>query len=148
MSVESISLHSLTLKRRNSDENEAYLGRKRRLNGQLKEDDVIEEPTLVKTAKSKDAAAATAKSKDASAAKPKDLAKAKYKDPYSPKHKDTSSNEKVFTQAEVNALLHKQEHTFRILLENKLKEQYNAFNKLYIEHIFKENTHEEISYIS
>ena len=138
MSVESISLHSLTLKRRNSEENEAYLGRKRRLNGQLKEDDVIEEPTLIKTAKSKDAAAA----------KPKDVAKAKYKDPYSPKHKDTSSNEKVFTQAEVNALLHKQEHTFRILLENKLKEQYNAFNKLYIEHIFKENTHEEISYIS
>ena len=110
MSVESISLHSLTLKRRNSEENEAYLGRKRRLNGQLKEDDVIEEPTLIKTAKSKDAAAA----------KPKDVAKAKYKDPYSPKHKDTSSNEKVFTQAEVNALLHKQEHTFRILLENKL----------------------------
>jgi len=138
MSVESISLHALTLKRRNSEDNEAYLGRKRRLNGQLKEDDVIEEPALVKTAKSK----------DASAAKPKDVAKAKYKDAFSPKHKDTSSNEKVFTQAEVNALLHKQEHTFRILLENKLKEQYNAFNKLYIEHIFKENTHEEISYIS
>jgi hypothetical protein len=56
--------------------------------------------------------------------------------------------ETTFTQTEVTALLAKQEHYFRQLLEEKLKEQFNMFNQLYIENIFKEYSRLECPYIN
>ena len=56
--------------------------------------------------------------------------------------------ETTFTQTEVTALLAKQEHYFRQLLEEKLKEQFNMFNQLYIENIFKEYIRLECPYIN
>jgi hypothetical protein len=53
-----------------------------------------------------------------------------------------------YTQAEVTALLATQEQVFRQLLEDKLKEQFNMFNQLYIDNIFKEYTRIDCSYIN
>jgi len=53
-----------------------------------------------------------------------------------------------YTQTEVTALLAKQEQTFRQILEDKLREQYNMFNQHYIDNIFKEYHQGDCSYIS
>jgi hypothetical protein len=53
-----------------------------------------------------------------------------------------------YTKAEVTALLNKQEQTFRILLDEKLKEQFNVFNQLYINNVFKEYNSVDLSYIN
>lgn len=54
----------------------------------------------------------------------------------------------TFTQTEVTTLLAKQEQYFRQLLEEKLKEQFNMFNQLYIENIFKDYSKLECPYIN
>jgi hypothetical protein len=56
--------------------------------------------------------------------------------------------EKIYTQEEVSYLLTKQELTFRSLLEEKLREQFNIFNQLYIDNIFKEYKQTEVPYIN
>ena len=61
---------------------------------------------------------------------------------------DTSVEEKIYTQADVTALLSIQEQSFRIILEEKLKEQFNIFNQLYIDNIFKEYNRADLSYIN
>ena len=53
-----------------------------------------------------------------------------------------------YTQSEVTALLARQEQAFRQLLEEKLREQFNVFNQLYIDNIFKEYNHVDCSYIN
>ena len=60
----------------------------------------------------------------------------------------TSVEEPLYTQTEVTALLAKQEQAFRQLLEEKLREQFNVFNQLYIDNIFKEYKHVDFSYIN
>ena len=60
---------------------------------------------------------------------------------------DTSSEEKIYTQSEVTALLNKQQKDFRSILEEKLKEQFLIFNQFYINNIFKEYEKNEFSYI-
>jgi len=57
-------------------------------------------------------------------------------------------DEPRYTQSEVTALLAKQEQAFRQLLEEKLREQFNVFNQLYIDNIFKEYNHVDCSYIN
>ena len=56
--------------------------------------------------------------------------------------------EKIYTQEEVSYLLTKQELPFRSLLEEKLREQFNIFNQLYIDNIFKEYKQTEVPYIN
>ena len=58
------------------------------------------------------------------------------------------SDKLSYTKAEVIALLNKQEQTFRILLDEKLKEQFNVFNQLYINNVFKEYNSVDLSYIN
>jgi hypothetical protein len=58
------------------------------------------------------------------------------------------SNEKIYTQLEVTSLLSKQEQLFKSILEEKLREQFNIFNQLYVNNIFKEYKHSEFSYIN
>ena len=57
-------------------------------------------------------------------------------------------DEKLYTQEEVTALLTRQEQSFRAILEEKLKEQFNMFNQLYIDTIFKEYNRADVSYIN
>lgn len=59
-----------------------------------------------------------------------------------------SITEPTFTQAEVTALLAKQEQTHRQLLEEALREQYNIFNKFYTENLLKTYNKTDCSYIS
>ena len=59
-----------------------------------------------------------------------------------------SVDEKLYTQEEVNALLTRQEQSFRAILEEKLKEQFNMFNQLYIDNIFKDYNRADTSYIN
>jgi hypothetical protein len=59
-----------------------------------------------------------------------------------------SPEEKLYTQQDVTTLLGKQEQTFRLLLEEKLREQFNMFNQLYIDNIFKEYNANDHSYIN
>lgn len=54
----------------------------------------------------------------------------------------------LYTQSEVTALLAKQEQDFRRILEEKLSEQFNLFNQLYIDNIFREYNHIDCSYIN
>lgn len=56
--------------------------------------------------------------------------------------------QRMYTQGEVNSLLQEQEQIFRRLLEEKLREQYNMFNQHYIENIFKDYQHTDVSYIN
>lgn len=56
--------------------------------------------------------------------------------------------EPLYSQTEVTALLAKQEQAFRLLLEEKLREQFNVFNQLYIDNIFKEYHSGDCSYIN
>ncbi len=58
------------------------------------------------------------------------------------------STDKVYKQIEVTALLERQEQQFRIILEEKLREQFNAFNQLYIDNVFKEYKAQDLSYIN
>jgi len=53
-----------------------------------------------------------------------------------------------YTQTEVTALLARQEQAFRQILEEKLREQFNVFNQLYVDNIFKEYNQVDCSYIS
>ena len=53
-----------------------------------------------------------------------------------------------FSQEEVTALLHNQEQIFREILEEKLREQFNMFNQMYIDTIFKEYKNTDVSYIN
>jgi hypothetical protein len=57
----------------------------------------------------------------------------------------SSTEEPTYTQSEVCALLTNQEQAFRLILEEKLREQFNLFNQLYIDNIFREY---ESSYIN
>ena len=57
----------------------------------------------------------------------------------------SSAEEPTYTQSEVCALLTNQEQAFRLILEEKLREQFNLFNQLYIDNIFREY---ESSYIN
>ena len=61
---------------------------------------------------------------------------------------DAIITEPTFTQAEVTALLAKQEQTHRQLLEEALREQYNIFNKFYTENLLKTYNKTDCSYIS
>lgn len=54
----------------------------------------------------------------------------------------------MYTQAEVTVLLHNQEQLFRAILEEKLREQFNMFNQMYIDNIFKEYKNADLSYIN
>jgi hypothetical protein len=58
------------------------------------------------------------------------------------------NTDKVYKQIEVTALLERQEQQFRIILEEKLREQFNAFNQLYIDNVFKEYKAQDFSYIN
>jgi hypothetical protein len=60
----------------------------------------------------------------------------------------TATAQRMYTQGEVNSLLQEQEQIFRRLLEEKLREQYNMFNQHYIENIFKDYQHTDVSYIN
>jgi len=62
--------------------------------------------------------------------------------------KSTQIEEPLYSQTEVTALLAKQEEAFRQLLEEKLREQFNMFNQLYIDNIFKEYHSGDCSYIN
>ena len=53
-----------------------------------------------------------------------------------------------FTEEEVTALLHNQEQIFRAILEEKLREQFNMFNQMYIDTIFKDYKNTDVSYIN
>lgn len=55
---------------------------------------------------------------------------------------------RVYTQAEVTALMQNQEQIFRTILEEKLREQFNLFNQMYIDNIFKEYKNADLSYIN
>jgi len=54
----------------------------------------------------------------------------------------------LYTHSEVTALLAKQEQDFRRILEEKLREQFNLFNQMYIDNIFREYNHIDCSYIN
>jgi hypothetical protein len=61
------------------------------------------------------------------------------------------TDNKIYTHDEVVTLLSKQEQTFRTLLEEKLREQFNMFNQLYIDNIFNDHNSsnsKEMSYIT
>lgn len=61
------------------------------------------------------------------------------------------TDNKIYTHDEVIKLLSNQEQTFRTLLEEKLREQFNMFNQLYIDNIFKDynsSNSKEMSYIT
>jgi len=54
------------------------------------------------------------------------------------KEEENDLDLKCYTQSDVNEILQKQENAFRIIIEEKLKEQFNMFNQMYIDNIFKE----------
>ena len=60
---------------------------------------------------------------------------------------NTNTN-KIYTQEEVDAMLCKQEQLFRTILEEKLREQFNVFNQIYIDNIFKDYQKTDVSYIN
>jgi hypothetical protein len=58
------------------------------------------------------------------------------------------SEEKVYTQKEVTELIEREKEKFKAILEEKLREQFNMFNQIYIENIFKEYKSTDLSYIN
>jgi hypothetical protein len=60
---------------------------------------------------------------------------------------NTNTN-KIYTQEEVDIMLCKQEQLFRTILEEKLREQFNVFNQIYIDNIFKDYQKTDFSYIN
>ena len=60
---------------------------------------------------------------------------------------NTNTN-KIYTQEEVDIMLCKQEQLFRTILEEKLREQFNVFNQIYIDNIFKDYQKTDVSYIN
>jgi hypothetical protein len=60
----------------------------------------------------------------------------------------STSNFSEPTASGIAALLNKQEQVFRAILEEKLREQFNIFNQLYIDTIFKDYKNTDLSYIN
>ena len=60
----------------------------------------------------------------------------------------TASGIALYREEEVTALLHNQEQNFRAILEEKLREQFNMFNQMYIDTIFKDYKNTDVSYIN